>query len=160
MSAMKKHMSAIKFDKVSHIKTSTGEYWGMLYHGIPNGYGIEFNHFQCSMLLGLFKNGEPALSYAKDLAYVLENVDKFQPSTFYKDYVFIGDILPGYEHCRYGVAIINNGMYIGKFPNGYAMKHMEGTWFDMNGNGLIGEWNLSIDMENISAIKNDEVYPF
>ena len=154
-------MGFIKVDKVSHLETPKYEYWGMLYKGMPNGYGIKFNHIQRSIILGAFDNGILEANFSEDLEYIMGFVRSFQPSTFYKDSVFIVEILPnGNRTSRYGIAITSDGMYIGEFPNGYGMKHIIGIRHDMDGNADIGKWNISISLDDKDSQESDKVFPF
>lgn len=154
-------MGFIKIDKVSHQETPKYEYWGMLYRGMLNGYGIKSSHIQRSMILGAFDNGVLEANFSEDLEYIMRLVKNFQLSTFYKDSVFIGEILPnGNRTSRYGIAITPDGMYIGEFPNGYGMKHVIGIRHDMDGNADIGRWDLPISLDNKDARESEEVFPF
>lgn len=154
-------MGFIKVDKVSLQNLRDGEYCGMFYRGVPNGYGIKFNHFHKSMILGAFSNGILEANFSEDLEYIMQHITSLQPSTFYQDNAFIGEILPnGNRTSRYGIVITLSGMYIGEFPNGYGMKYVIGIKHDMDGNAYIGAWNIPIAVNNEDAMGNDKVFPF
>ena len=154
-------MGFIKIDKVSHLETAKFEYWGMLYNGMPNGYGIKFNYLQGSMILGAFDNGRLEANFSEDLELIMRFVKSFQPTTFYRESVFIGEILPnGNRTSRYGIAITPQGMYAGQFPNGYGMKCVIGIRHDMDGGAEMGTWDLPITVDNKDARECDEVFPF
>lgn len=85
-------MGFIKVDKVSHQETLKYRYWGRLCRGVPNDYGIKFNHIQKYMILGAFDNRGLQTDFSRNLMYLMRLTESFQVSTFYKSSVFVGEI--------------------------------------------------------------------
>lgn len=133
-----------------------------------NGYGIFFDNIECSAALAIFRNGEMEEILPDELEWIMPKMWRMQSAEFYKTRVYVGDITSEASHeqnphlstSRYGIAILENGMYIGEFPAGKKMKQVIGKYFDLSGNIYEGKFKLPIYEEPNWNDVDGGIFPF
>ena len=132
------------------------EILGMFYQGKLHGYGFIGNHNNCTIALGIFKEGvlvKNLGNFARDIQKSIGRDSKMIASKVFGQGVFIGELLspaavnnnPKLRRVRFGIMILNKGMYVGKFLPGSFLTKCDGYYFNLEGINKKGIFNIEIE---------------
>ena len=128
-------------------------YLGMTRNGVPYGYGY-YNELYKGFTIGIFPLAKYDKLLSDDCSYIFSLAQyNIVDCSFYDKYYYVGEVESKaarkgnnkYTTSRYGLAILENGMYIGEYPVGYHMKLCIGHFYDLNGNVYEGSFQLPIE---------------
>ena len=132
------------------------EFGGMFKENKLHGYAFMANHKNGKVSFGIFKNGslyKNLGSHIKDIQNRIGKNSIMISSKVFGKGVYLGEAMspaghqenPKLRTNRYGIMILDNGMYIGEFPAGFFLTRCIGYFFDLEGNSNEGTFEISIE---------------
>ncbi len=131
------------------------ELGGMFCHNQLHGYGYYVNHRLGQVAFGIFDDGSlkrSLFSEFQEIQGLIGNHSRMTALGAFGCGVFIGEALSPaarekdetLRKNRYGILILEEGLYIGSFPPGFYLARCEGKFFNLDGIMTEGVFDIKV----------------